>query len=176
MQHSSVTGGVGATTSTRNLWAWVAPNVHIYNATRNAVNTGTGWVVERHLQDDDCVVLNRQPALHMACMTGHRVKVLDHSTFRLNPSVGTVPDAGGGGGGGGGGGEATLHAPQSVLARGEVMQLMAAPRVVVSSQAGRSVMGIVQDALLGCQKMTKRGVFVEKDMFFNLVILIDEVL
>ena len=46
-----------------------------------------GFVVERHLRDDDLIVFNRQPSLHKMSIMAHRVKVLDHSTFRLNLSV-----------------------------------------------------------------------------------------
>jgi len=45
-----------------------------------------GWVVERHLRDDDIVLFNRQPSLHKMSIMGHRAKVLDWSTFRLNLS------------------------------------------------------------------------------------------
>ena len=40
--------------------------------------------VERHMQDNDFVVFNRQPTLHKMSMMCHKVKVLPWSTFRLN--------------------------------------------------------------------------------------------
>jgi len=46
-----------------------------------------GYIVERQMQDDDCVIFNRQPSLHKMSMMGHRVKVMPYSTFRLNLSV-----------------------------------------------------------------------------------------
>ena len=43
------------------------------------------WIqVERHMQDNDFVVFNRQPTLHKMSMMCHKVKVLPWSTFRLN--------------------------------------------------------------------------------------------
>lgn len=39
---------------------------------------------------------------------------------------------------------------------------MAIPKQIVSSQANRPVIGIVQDALLGSMLFTKRDTFVEK--------------
>lgn len=45
-----------------------------------------GWIVERQLQDDDVILFNRQPSLHKMSIMGHKVKVLDWSTFRLNLS------------------------------------------------------------------------------------------
>jgi DNA-directed RNA polymerase II subunit RPB1 len=49
-----------------------------------------GTVVERHLQDGDHVIFNRQPSLHAASMMGHSVKILPGHTFRLNPIVRAV--------------------------------------------------------------------------------------
>lgn len=46
-----------------------------------------GYIVERHLRDDDYVLFNRQPSLHKMSIMGHRVKVLPFQTFRLNLSV-----------------------------------------------------------------------------------------
>jgi DNA-directed RNA polymerase II subunit RPB1 len=55
-----------------------------------------GDIVERHIVDDDYVLLNRQPTLHKLSMMGHRIKVIDNddlSTFRLNPYVTTPYNA-----------------------------------------------------------------------------------
>jgi DNA-directed RNA polymerase II subunit RPB1 len=49
-----------------------------------------GDVVNRHLNDGDIVLFNRQPTLHRMSMMGHRVKVLPYNTFRLNVST-TAP-------------------------------------------------------------------------------------
>ena len=34
-----------------------------------------GYIVERHVVDDDVVIFNRQPTLHKMSMMGHRIKV-----------------------------------------------------------------------------------------------------
>lgn len=52
-----------------------------------------GDIVERMLRDDDLVVMNRQPTLHRMSMMAHRVKILPHSTFRLNLCVTTPYNA-----------------------------------------------------------------------------------
>lgn len=41
-----------------------------------------GDKVERHLQNGDLVLFNRQPSLHKMSMMGHRVRILPYSTFR----------------------------------------------------------------------------------------------
>ena len=125
-----------------------------------------GWIVERHLRDDDIVLFNRQPSLHKMSIMGHRAKVLDWSTFRLNLSVTTPYNADFDGD------EMNLHVPQSITARADADQLMMVPRNIVTPQTNRNVMGIVQDALLGVTRMTKRDVFVEKDVFMNTMMWI----
>ena len=35
-----------------------------------------GWIVERHIIDDDIVLFNRQPSLHKMSIMGHRAKIL----------------------------------------------------------------------------------------------------
>jgi DNA-directed RNA polymerase II subunit RPB1 len=134
-----------------------------YVKNKSELMLNLGWIVERHLRDDDAVVFNRQPSLHKMSIMAHRAKVLDWSTFRLNLSC-TAPynadfD----------GDEMNLHVPQSLPARAELELMMLSPRVIVSGQSNRPVMGIIQDSLLAVQKMTKRDVFIEKDVVFMML-------
>jgi DNA-directed RNA polymerase II subunit RPB1 len=46
-----------------------------------------GDVINRHLQDGDYVLFNRQPTLHRMSMMGHRIKVMPGKTFRFNTDV-----------------------------------------------------------------------------------------
>ena len=48
-----------------------------------------GDTVERHLQDGDIVLFNRQPSLHKMSMMGFRIVVLPERTFRINVSATT---------------------------------------------------------------------------------------
>lgn len=52
--------------------------------------------------------------------------------------------------------------------------MMHSPRVIVSGQSNRPVMGIVQDSLLAVQKMTKRDVFLKKDIMMNLLMWVED--
>ena len=52
-----------------------------------------GMIVERHINNGDIVLFNRQPSLHKMSIMGHRVRVLDYSTFRLNLSCTTPYNA-----------------------------------------------------------------------------------
>jgi DNA-directed RNA polymerase II subunit RPB1 len=122
-----------------------------------------GWIVERHLRDGDVVIFNRQPSLHKMSIMAHFVKVLDWSTFRLNLSCTSPYNADFDGD------EMNLHVPQSLPARTEAELMMLSPRVIVSGQSNRPVMGIIQDSLLAVQKMTKRDIFIERDIVFNIL-------
>ncbi|KAF3507821.1 hypothetical protein F2Q69_00008988 [Brassica cretica] len=120
-----------------------------------------GYKVERHLIDGDFVLFNRQPSLHKMSIMGHRIRIMPYSTFRLNLSVTSPYNADFDGD------EMNMHVPQSFETRAEVLELMMVPKCIVSPQANRPVMGIVQDTLLGCRKITKRDTFIEKDVFMN---------
>uniref|UniRef100_A0A3B4BCA3 DNA-directed RNA polymerase subunit n=1 Tax=Periophthalmus magnuspinnatus TaxID=409849 RepID=A0A3B4BCA3_9GOBI len=97
--------------------------------------------VERHMCDGDIVIFNRQPTLHKMSMMGHRVRILPWSTFRLNLSVTTPYNADFDGD------EMNLHLPQSLETRAEIQELAMVPRMIVTPQSNRPVMGIVQDTL-----------------------------
>uniref|UniRef100_A0A8B9NYN0 DNA-directed RNA polymerase subunit n=1 Tax=Apteryx owenii TaxID=8824 RepID=A0A8B9NYN0_APTOW len=100
-----------------------------------------GYKVERHMCDGDIVIFNRQPTLHKMSMMGHRVRILPWSTFRLNLSVTTPYNADFDGD------EMNLHLPQSLETRAEIQELAMVPRMIVTPQSNRPVMGIVQDTL-----------------------------
>jgi len=125
-----------------------------------------GYKVERHIIDDDVIIFNRQPTLHKMSMMGHRVKVLPWSTFRLNLSVTTPYNADFDGD------EMNMHVPQSMETRAEVTEIMMVPRQIITPQANKPVMGIVQDSLCAIRKLTKRDSFLEKETVMNLLLWI----
>ncbi|KAI6236689.1 DNA-directed RNA polymerase subunit [Aphelenchoides besseyi] len=121
-----------------------------------------GYRVERHMRDGDIIVFNRQPTLHKMSMMGHRVKVLPWSTFRMNLSVTTPYNADFDGD------EMNLHLPQSLETRAEIMEIAMVPRQLITPQANKPVMGIVQDTLTAVRMMTKRDVFIELPRVMDL--------
>jgi DNA-directed RNA polymerase II subunit RPB1 len=81
---------------------------------------------------------------------------MPYSTFRLNLSVTSPYNADFDGD------EMNMHVPQSFETKAEVLELMMVPKCIVSPQSNKPVMGIVQDTLLGCRKITKRDTLIEK--------------
>ena len=135
-----------------------------YHPKASDLHLHIGYKVECHMMDNDYVVFNRQPTLHKMSMMCHKVKVLPWSTFRMNLSVTTPYNADFDGD------EMNLHLAQSLETRAEISQLAQVPRMIVSPQANRPVMGIVQDTLMGVRRMTKRDVFLTKDDLMQLLI------
>ncbi|XP_022650291.1 DNA-directed RNA polymerase II subunit RPB1-like isoform X2 [Varroa destructor] len=125
-----------------------------------------GYKVERHVQNGDIIVFNRQPTLHKMSMMGHKIRVLPWSTFRMNLSVTTPYNADFDGD------EMNMHVPQSLETRAEIEQLAMVPRQIITPQANKPVMGIVQDTLTAVRKMTKRDVFLEKDQMMTLLMFL----
>ena len=121
-----------------------------------------GDVVERQLRDGDIVIFNRQPSLHRMSLMAHKVRVMHHSTFRLNLSCTTPYNADFDGD------EMNMHVPQTHEARAEAMLLMTPPTQLVSPQNNRPVMSIVQDTLLGAAVMTQRDSFLDKAEMWQL--------
>lgn len=65
-----------------------------------------------------------------------------------------------------------LHVPQSLATKAEILELMMVPRQIITPQANRPVMGIVQDTLLGCRAFTSRDTFLQKDFMMNCLMWI----
>jgi len=138
--------------------------IDLRHTTSSPVLLQYGWIVERHLRNGDLVLFNRQPSLHKMSMMAHRVKIMPYSTFRLNLSVTSPYNADFDGD------EMNLHVPQSEETRAELSQIAWVPRQIISPQANKPVMGIVQDTLCGIRKFTLRDCFLEHDFVQNILL------
>lgn len=135
-----------------------------YRKSNEPISLQFGWIVERHLKDGDYVLFNRQPSLHKMSMMSHRVKLMNYSTFRLNLSVTSPYNADFDGD------EMNLHVPQSEETRAELSQIAWVPRQIISPQASKPVMGIVQDTLCGIRKFTLRDNFCDWKAVQNILL------
>lgn len=133
------------------------------------VNTKTiqlyeGDVVNRHLLDGDAVLFNRQPSLHRMSMMCHRVRVLPYSTFRLNVSVTKPYNADFDGD------EMNMHVPQSVEAATELREIAAVPKQLISPKLSKPLVSVVQDTLVGVNRLTRPTEFFSRREFMNLLV------
>ena len=123
----------------------------ITDETREQIMTdlAEGYIVERHLQDGDISIFNRQPSLHRMSIMSHRVKVLPGKSFRMNPSVCAPYNADFDGD------EMNLHIPQGEEARVEAEILMQVPTQIISPKNGYNVIGCVEDSVTGNYLLTR---------------------
>ena len=115
----------------------------------NDIELNNGDIVHRHLMDGDHVLFNRQPSLHKMSMMGHRVKVMKGNTFRLNVSVTPPYNADFDGD------EMNMHVPQSISTVSELMNISSVKYQIISPRENKPIITIVQDTLLGINKLTK---------------------
>ena len=105
------------------------------------VQLRVGDVVHRKMRDGDVVMLNRQPTLHKGSMLAFYIKILPVKTLKINLAVAKPFNCDFDGD------EMNIHVPQSLEARTE-LELLSTPReCIISSQAGKPNMTIVQDSL-----------------------------
>ena len=62
-----------------------------------------------------------------------------------------------------------LHLPQSLETRAEISEIAMVPKQIITPQANKPVMGIVQDTLTAVRMMTKRDVFIEYSQLQDLL-------
>lgn len=114
-----------------------------------------GDVVERHLEDGDVVLFNRQPSLHRLSILSHYAKIRPWRTFRLNECVCTPYNADFDGD------EMNLHVPQTEEARAEAINLMGVKNNLLTPKSGEPIIAATQDFITGSFLIS------HKDTFFN---------
>lgn len=133
---------------------------------RDRIRLQHGWVVERYLKDGEWVLFNRQPSLHKMSMMALKVRVMKGQTFRLSVCAVTPFNADFDGD------EMNLHSVGGVEGQAELMQLMRLPEHIVSPQSNKPVIGLIQDALLGCYLMSLPNTFLRRDQMMQLIMWI----
>jgi DNA-directed RNA polymerase II subunit RPB1 len=126
-------------------------------------NLELGDVVHRHLMDGDICLFNRQPTLHRMSMMGHRIRVLPHSTFRLNINATEPYNADFDGD------EMNMHVPQSLQTHEELKQITLVQTQIISPGTSSPSMGIIQDTLIGGYLLTANDNKIKKYEMNNLM-------
>ncbi|TPX69397.1 DNA-directed RNA polymerase [Spizellomyces sp. 'palustris'] len=129
------------------------------NREKIAAQLNIGDVVDRHLQDGDVVLFNRQPSLHKLSIMSHFVKVRPWRTFRFNECVCTPYNADFDGD------EMNLHVPQTEEARAEAMQLMGTKNNLVTPRNGEPLIAATQDFITASYLLSRKDVFYDRAQF-----------
>ena len=118
-----------------------------------------GDTVERHMEDGDIVLFNRQPSLHKMSIMSHFVKVMEWRTFRFNIQVCAPYNADFDGD------EMNMHLPQTEEARAEATLLMGVHQNLVTGRNGEPLVASAQDFLSAAYMITQRDRFFGRDEF-----------
>ncbi|XP_068669233.1 DNA-directed RNA polymerase III subunit 1 [Aristolochia californica] len=118
-----------------------------------------GYVVERHLEDGDIVLFNRQPSLHRMSIMSHRARVMPWRTLRFNESVCNPYNADFDGD------EMNLHVPQTEEARTEALMLMGVQNNLCTPKNGEILVASTQDFLTSSFLITRKDTFYDRATF-----------
>ncbi|KAH6583663.1 hypothetical protein BASA61_007889 [Batrachochytrium salamandrivorans] len=132
------------------------------NRKRTAEDLQVGDTVERHLQDDDVVLFNRQPSLHKLSIMSHFVKVRPWRTFRFNECVCTPYNADFDGD------EMNLHVLQTEEARAEAIELMGVKNNLVTPRNGEPLIAATQDFITASYLLSRRDIFYDRSQFVQI--------
>ena len=127
-----------------------------------ARNLQIGDVVERHLEDGDIVLFNRQPSLHKLSIMCHYVKVRPWRTFRLNECVCNPYNADFDGD------EMNLHVPQTEEARTEAINLMGVKNNLSTPKNGEPIISATQDFITAAYLLSSKENFFDRKTFTNI--------
>lgn len=97
-----------------------------------------GDVVDRHLEDGDVVLFNRQPSLHRVSIMAFRAVVKPGRTLRFNECVCSPFNADFDGD------EMNLHLPQTEEARAEALMLMGSVKNLCTPKNGEILIAATQ--------------------------------
>ncbi|KAJ0985807.1 hypothetical protein J5N97_004163 [Dioscorea zingiberensis] len=118
-----------------------------------------GYVVERHLEDGDVVLFNRQPSLHRMSIMAHRARIMPWRTLRFNESVCNPYNADFDGD------EMNLHVPQTEEARTEALMLMGVQNNLCTPKNGEILVASTQDFLTSSYLITRKDTFYDRATF-----------
>ncbi|KAH6755754.1 nuclear RNA polymerase C1 [Perilla frutescens var. hirtella] len=118
-----------------------------------------GCIVNRHLEDGDIVLFNRQPSLHRMSIMSHRARIMPWRTLRFNESVCNPYNADFDGD------EMNMHVPQTEEARTEALMLMGVQNNLCTPKNGEILVASTQDFLTSSFLITRKDTFYDRSAF-----------
>ncbi|KAI1321791.1 hypothetical protein EDD11_000067 [Mortierella claussenii] len=132
------------------------------NRAQIASEIQVGDLVERHLNDGDVVLFNRQPSLHKLSIMAHYAKIRPWRTFRFNECVCNPYNADFDGD------EMNLHVPQTEEARTEAIELMGVKNNLVTPRNGTPLIAAIQDFITASYLITQKDLFYDRSQFVQI--------
>jgi len=126
------------------------------------------WYIDVPIENGDIVIGNRQPSLRMESIIAHIVKIVDNSnTTKIHLSCTTPYNADFDGD------ECNIHTLQDDESSMEIYMLASPKELILSSQKGTPLIGLVQDTILALYLLSKKD-FINKTDIFDYASIIDE--
>jgi DNA-directed RNA polymerase beta' subunit len=120
-----------------------------------------GDVIQRFLENDDVLMMNRQPTLHRNSMLGFRVVLIPGLIFRMNLSCTTGLNLDFDGD------EVNAHLPQTQEGTAELYGIVNIKDNIISGEYNGPIVALVQDALTGAWLMTQDDVILDDSTFYD---------
>lgn len=133
-----------------------------------AENLKYGDVLERHINDGDIVLFNRQPSLHRLSILSHYAKIKPWRTFRFNECVCTPYNADFDGD------EMNLHVPQTEEARTEAINLMGVKNNLLTPKSGEPIIAATQDFITGSYLISHKDTFFDRASFTQVLSMMSD--
>ncbi|KAG7836952.1 hypothetical protein KL943_000991 [Ogataea angusta] len=146
----------------------VKRNLRYGDRNKLAKQLAVGDVVERHIEDGDIVLFNRQPSLHRLSIMSHFAKIRPWRTFRLNECVCTPYNADFDGD------EMNLHVPQTEEARAEAMNLMGVKNNLLTPKSGEPIIAATQDFITGSYLISNKDTFYDRATFTQMLAMMSD--
>lgn len=143
-------------------------NLRYGDRSKLAKNLQYGDIVERHIEDGDIVLFNRQPSLHRLSILAHYAKIRPWRTFRLNECVCTPYNADFDGD------EMNLHVPQTEEARAEAINLMGVKNNLLTPKSGEPIIAATQDFITGSYLISHKDSFFDRATFTQLLSMMSD--
>lgn len=143
-------------------------NLKFGDRVKLAKNLRIGDVVERHIEDGDVVLFNRQPSLHRLSILSHYAKIRPWRTFRLNECVCTPYNADFDGD------EMNLHVPQTEEARAEAINLMGVKNNLLTPKSGEPIIAATQDFITGSYLISHKDSFFDRASLVQLLSMMSD--
>ncbi|CAA0835862.1 nuclear RNA polymerase C1 [Striga hermonthica] len=118
-----------------------------------------GYIVDRHLEDGDIILFNRQPSLHRMSIMCHQARIMPWRTLRFNESVCNPYNADFDGD------EMNMHVPQTEEARTEALMLMGVQNNLCTPKNGEILVASTQDFLTSSFLITRKDTFYDRSSF-----------
>lgn len=123
-----------------------------------------GDFVERHIDNGDVVLFNRQPSLHRLSFQSFKVIVKQAKTFSFNPCCCNPFNADFDGD------EMNVHFPQTYEAKSEANELISSIKNITSPNSGEPLTAPLQDILTAAYLLTSKDSFYTREEFLHLAL------